>query len=100
MRVAEIEEHAIKRGLNPKHAILGKGGRVIWFVCVQQKEEKERIVIYDSEGKTYRTAWMNVFEEDFFDEVKVSWVNDLIIDVNNIRASASQSLDLEDLKSK
>lgn len=71
MRTKDIEPHAIELGLEPKHLILGKGGRVRYFICIQKKDGRERIVLFDNQGVAYTSQWVYYITEEFFDKVNV-----------------------------
>lgn len=71
MRTKDIEPHAIELGLEPKHLILGKGGRVRYFICIQKKDGRERIVLFDYQGVAHTSQWVSNISEEFFDKVDV-----------------------------
>lgn len=71
MRTKDIEPHAIELGLEPKHLILDKGGRVGYFICIQKKDGRERIVLFDNQGVAYTSQWVSNISEEFFDKIDV-----------------------------
>lgn len=71
MRTKDIEPHAIELGLEPKHLVLGKGGRVRFFVCIQKRDGRERIVLFDYQGVAHTSQWVSNIPEEFFDKVDI-----------------------------
>ena len=91
MRTKDIEPHAIELGLEPKHLVLGKGGRVRYFICTQKKDGKERIVLFDHQGVAHTSQWVYYISEEFFDKVDVRMRKDTaVLYVNELGVTADK----------
>ena len=52
MNIEKLEQAILSRNLTPIHLIMQRGSRVLWFVCLDTRPEKEyALIVYDSNGK-------------------------------------------------
>lgn len=62
MRVGIFEEHAVAIGMEPIEVVYGRGNDVVWFVCLDCRENREYgLVVFDSRG---RALVMPNFDEE------------------------------------
>ena len=71
MKIEEMEPFVISKGMEPKHLICGKGGKVKWLVCLNHDAPMHSITVYDEYGEAYESDFIPEMDDDFFENMNI-----------------------------
>lgn len=90
MITEEFENKILEKGLTPIHLFL-KGKNVKWFVCLDERQDKKDVIIFDRYGKAYEVANENF---DLAHEINITQIEGEIIVDGKQNVNRREDLDL------